>query len=170
MTNEQVAYLVLKRRNTMNPIVMIGEMHNLLGADGFQFALENRWIVPDYATGDLQITENTGILEEIRALAENAAYKVGDSVLVTGDDGHPYSATIQGINPDGTYALAYGEKKPAGARPEQAYRPEQLRPVARPDVNLADPHRIRQNVPIPEKPESAPRAGGGAGPSGPGIG
>lgn len=167
MTLPQIAAVLMDRRNKMNPIVMIGEMQQALGEEGFSEALSRRWLVADHFTGHLQITDSQAAVEEIRALAEEAQYKVGDSVMVV-DNGQTYTAVVKSIRPDGSYELSYADgKQPTAARPH--YRQDELGPVARPDVNPAEPNRIRQHVPIPSAP-AGQQTRTASGPRGPGIG
>lgn len=168
MTLPQIAAVLVDRRNRMNPIVMIGEMQIALGEEGFSLALERRWLVPDPSTGHLLITDNQGIVDELREMANQAQYKVGDSVMMV-DNGQTFTAVVQAIRPDGSYVLSYPDgKKPTAAR--DYYKQDELSPVARPEVNPAEPNRIRRHVPLPSSGQPEKVAGGAPGPRGPGIG
>lgn len=169
MTLPQIAAVIMDRRNKMNPIVMIGEMQQALGPDGFSEALNRRWLIPDITSGHLSISEHQGVIDELRALAEQAQYQVGDSVMVV-SNGQTYAATVKAIRPDGSYELSY----PDGAQPSESrenYKQDEIRPVARPDIDPSDPGRIRRHVPLPQAGEpQATQRSGNFGPRGPGIG
>jgi hypothetical protein len=69
MNESEVAFKILNRRNSVSPIVMIGELQDSLGQAGYELAMERRWVEPNYDSGELSITESFEKLEELRALA-----------------------------------------------------------------------------------------------------
>jgi hypothetical protein len=69
MNESDVAYKILNRRNQLSAVVMMGEMQQELGADGYALALERRWIEPNYDSGQLSIADRPTPLAEMRELA-----------------------------------------------------------------------------------------------------
>lgn len=65
--NIQVARKLHERRYRPSPVVTTGEMLNLIGSDGLQEALANRWLVPDQDTGFLTLNMNGGKMLELEA-------------------------------------------------------------------------------------------------------
>lgn len=171
MTIGSIAKTILDRRS-VNPIVMSGEMRDMLGAEGFQTALDRRWITPDAYTGmNLMVTDQQPFIEEMRGLAESedGTYKVGDTVLAV-ENGQVFNAVVQGIRPDGSYILSFGDKRPT--TPRESYKREEVRPIARPETHPNDPTKIRRHVPLddPNAPQGQMATTGGSGVRGPGIG
>jgi hypothetical protein len=78
MKAQEVAKVLLSRRNAMNPIVMQGEMLNALQHDGLQEALQRRWLVPDVSSGYLMVSQDMTKVQEMRAIAEEAEAKEKD--------------------------------------------------------------------------------------------
>ena len=128
MEDKQIAVTILNRRNSLSPIVMQGEMRSTLGSDGYDRALANRWIVPNYESGELQVTNNLGVIDQMRKMAESVQEDTGDpdvgDAVVTADAGDTYMATVASKNRDGTYELSFGDKKPRLIRP---FKKEQLK-------------------------------------------
>ena len=54
-----------ERRFRANTMVTTGELVNLIGSEGIQEALQNRWIVPDMDTGFLSLNTNGGKMQEL---------------------------------------------------------------------------------------------------------
>src|SRR5574343_237992 len=158
MTIKEIATKILERRNSLSPIIMIGEMNQILGGDGLQEALARGWLIPDYYNGALQVTDYMTKVNEMRELAESGNYQVGDSVVVV-EDGQGYTAVVQGKRSDGTYMLSFGDKKP---RTERTYNDQEIKPVSRTEVKPNEPNRPRQEPLTPEKTSSAPAAPAGA--------
>lgn len=63
--NTQVARKLHERRYRSSPVMTTGELLNLIGSDGIQEALLNRWIVPDPDTGFLTLNTGGGKLLEL---------------------------------------------------------------------------------------------------------
>jgi hypothetical protein len=177
MTIQEIAIKILDRRNNASPIVMIGEMNQILGDEGFSEAMRRGWIIADHDTGHLQVSNLQARIEEMREISEYAApgtaHQVGDTVLVA-EDGQVYNAVVQGQRPDGSYILSFGDKKPR-AGGEKPYKAEELKAVSRPEVSAEDPTRIRRHVPVDDNsrsttPAPATATASGSGPRGPGIG
>jgi hypothetical protein len=72
MNTNEIAKALLNRRNTMNPVVMQGEMISVLQSEGLREALERRWLVPDVSSGYLLVSQDMTKVLEMRALAEQA--------------------------------------------------------------------------------------------------
>lgn len=62
-----VARKLHERRFRPNPVMTTGELLNLIGSDGLQEALQNRWIVPDQDTGFLTLNINGGKMVELES-------------------------------------------------------------------------------------------------------
>jgi len=75
MNTADIAKTVLERRTRMSPIVFQGEMHEVLGADGLAEALQRRWLIPNQESGYLQVTNDEGVVEEMKKLQENEHLK-----------------------------------------------------------------------------------------------
>lgn len=69
MNEAEIAHKILNRRNSLSQVVMMGEMQQVLGAEGYTFALEHRWLEPDWNTGELTVTQQESGLQEMRKLA-----------------------------------------------------------------------------------------------------
>lgn len=70
MNEAEIAHKILNRQNSTSPIILIGEMQHALGVDGYALALERRWIVPSWDSGELTVSDRPGTLEEMRKLAD----------------------------------------------------------------------------------------------------
>ena len=60
-----VARKLHERRYRPSPTLTTGELLNLIGSDGMQEALEQRWVVPDMDSGFLMINTSGGKLLEL---------------------------------------------------------------------------------------------------------
>jgi hypothetical protein len=68
-TTKEIAQIVLERRARMNPTVMQGEMQTVLGEEGLSEALNRRWLIADYESGYLQVSNSEGAINEMREIA-----------------------------------------------------------------------------------------------------
>lgn len=68
-TTKEIAQIVLERRARMNPTVMQGEMQTVLGDDGLSEAINRRWLIADYESGYLQVSNHDTAVNEMRELA-----------------------------------------------------------------------------------------------------
>jgi hypothetical protein len=81
MNEAAVAHKILNRRNSLSPIILVGEMQQVLGAEGYTMALERRWLEADWNTGELTITNQEFALQEMKKLsAEVKTEPVAESV------------------------------------------------------------------------------------------
>lgn len=74
-TLKEIAQIILERRARMNPTVMQGEMSTVLGEEGLSEALTRRWLIPNYDSGYLQVSNHEGAtmeMQEIAALPDTA--------------------------------------------------------------------------------------------------
>lgn len=69
MKHEQIASVLMARRNSMAPVLMQGDLQQSLGSDGMAEALRLRWVQPNMDTGHLQITNNQNDVNAMRKLA-----------------------------------------------------------------------------------------------------
>lgn len=69
-TIQEIAQVILTKRNSMNPLIQQGQMVNELGSDGLQEALRRRWLIPDMDSGFLQVNSQLGVVEELRSNAK----------------------------------------------------------------------------------------------------
>lgn len=65
--NITVARKLHERRFRASPILTTGELLNLIGSDGVQEALLNRWVVPENESGMLMLNFNGGKLVELES-------------------------------------------------------------------------------------------------------
>lgn len=65
--NINVARKLHERRFRAAPIVTTGELLNLIGSDGMQEALQNRWIVPEPDSGMLMLNMDGGKMVELES-------------------------------------------------------------------------------------------------------
>ena len=70
MNTQEIAQLLLYKRNSMNPLIQQGQLAGELGSDGLQEALRRRWLIPDMDSGFLQINNQLAVVEDIRRNAE----------------------------------------------------------------------------------------------------
>lgn len=70
MTKPEIAKAILERRNRMTHVILPGEINAAIGPDGVLEALSLRWLVPDLDTGFLCASNDLGVIEEMRKLAE----------------------------------------------------------------------------------------------------
>lgn len=77
-TAQEIAQVLLNRRNAMNPVVMQGEMLAALESEGLQEALQRRWLVPDPSTGFLLVSQDQSKVNEMREIAEHCGECPGD--------------------------------------------------------------------------------------------
>jgi hypothetical protein len=68
-TTKEIAQIVLERRARMNPTVMQGEMLNVLGQDGLSEAINRRWLIPNYESGYLQVSNHETAVNEMQEIA-----------------------------------------------------------------------------------------------------
>src|SRR5574337_284586 len=73
--NINVARKLHERRYRGNPVLTTGELLNMVGSDGMQEAINNRWIVPDETTGFMMINQNGGKLLELESACRCACGK-----------------------------------------------------------------------------------------------
>lgn len=69
MKESEVAYKVLNRRNGMSPVVMIGELQEVLGQEGYELAMARGWVVPNWDSGELSVTDMQEKLNDMQKLA-----------------------------------------------------------------------------------------------------
>lgn len=65
-TTKEIAQIVLERRARMNPTVMQGEMQTVLGEEGLSEAINRRWLIPDYESGYLQVSNLDRAVNEMQ--------------------------------------------------------------------------------------------------------
>ena len=69
MNEAEIAHKILNRRNSLSQVVMVGEMQQVLGSEGYTLALDRRWLEPDWNTGELTVTQQESGLQEMRKLS-----------------------------------------------------------------------------------------------------
>jgi len=74
--NINVARKLHERRFRSSPVVTTGELINLIGSEGLQEALLNRWVVPDMETGFLTLNANGGKMQELESACRCACGKM----------------------------------------------------------------------------------------------
>lgn len=72
MKTADIAKTIIERRMRMSPIVYQAEMLEALGSDGLKEALDRRWLIPNYESGYLQITNDESLVASMhQAVTEN---------------------------------------------------------------------------------------------------
>jgi hypothetical protein len=71
MNEAEIAHKILNRQNATSPVILMGEMQHVLGTEGYELALERRWIVPSWDSGELTVSDRPGVLDEMRQLASS---------------------------------------------------------------------------------------------------
>ena len=137
MNTADIARKILEIRRRPSPFIMNGELMLLLGPDGFQEALNRRWLIQDSENGAMLVTPLEQFIDQMRRLAEafpsqpqEEDPQVGDSVYVA-SDGQTYDATVQAKEGE-SYKLSFQPGK-APSRPNPAYKKDELKRYARPD-------------------------------------
>ena len=137
MKTSEIARKILEVRKRPSPFIMNGELMLLLGPDGFQEALNRRWIIQDSENGAMLVTPLQAFIEHMKTLAEeeDSDYdpEVGDSVVVA-SDGSTYTATVQSKEGD-SYKLSF----PPGKGPNRvvpSYKKGELKKFAQPEQKV----------------------------------
>lgn len=68
-TLKEIAQTVLERRQRMSPTVMQGDLTSVIGTDGLKEALNRRWLVPNYESGYLQVSNDGKCVAEMLEIA-----------------------------------------------------------------------------------------------------
>lgn len=69
MNQKLLATKILQFRNSVS-LMMPGQLNSEVGPTGLQDALQLGWVIPDTDTGYLRLTDNAGVLHEMRSLSE----------------------------------------------------------------------------------------------------
>jgi len=110
-------------------------MRQTLGVEGFAEAVQRRWIVPNYESGELSVNNSASVIEDIRNAAKED-YNVGDSVTVV-DDGQSYTGVVQKVGQQGKYTISFkDDNKPKSIR---EYASEEL---SRTEQKPNEPHPV----------------------------
>ena len=137
MNTAKIARKILEMRKRPSPYIMNGELILILGPDGFQEALNRRWLIQDSENGAMLITPLEAFIDQMRSLAEDddSDYdpEVGDSVVVA-SDGATYTGTVQSKDGE-NYKLSFPPGKGPG-RVEPAYKKQQLKKFAQPEQRI----------------------------------
>lgn len=128
-STREVAEAVLARRSSLSPVVMSGDLTAELGREGLQDALAHGWIVPDYDSGFLKVTNLLAKVQEMETVVNNPNAQVGDTVIVS-RDGRAYQGTVKSVA-NGKAKVSFGAERPTGD-PETEYTSDQLKIVGRP--------------------------------------
>jgi hypothetical protein len=111
MNIRDIAKIVVERRRSLASIIPSGIMQAELGIDGFAEALERRWIVPNTESGELSVTNDFAVIQEIERVAEDDTLQIGDQVVV-GEEGQAFTGVIKEFK-NGRYIVSF----PDGAAP-----------------------------------------------------
>jgi len=133
MKTSQIAKKILEIRKRPSPFIMNGELMLLLGPDGFQEALNRRWLIQDSDNGAMLVTPLEAFIDQMRQLCEEDDLEVGDSVVV-GSDGTTYTGTVQSREGN-NYKLSF----PPGKGPVSqmsVYPRNQINRYAQPAKNI----------------------------------
>ena len=140
MLLSHIASILLERKAaTANPLVMIGEIRQQLGHDGFAEALNRRWLIPDLNIGGtLSITSQAPRLIEMETAMSNPDELVqGDEATIVGSDGRTYAGVVSVVSPDKTkVSLAFANGRPPGTSEDAQYDTKAIKVTkkATPDV------------------------------------
>jgi hypothetical protein len=143
MNLSEVAAKILELRKRPSPFLRQGELMELLGRDGYQTALTQKWVILDNleVPGTLRVTHIESFIDRMRQLAEVTLNQpvdpddpdVGDSVVVTAD-GKPYTATVQSREADG-YKLSFTPGQ-GPANTASTYKRNQVKRYATPATKV----------------------------------
>lgn len=141
MKTSEIARTILEIRKRPSPFVLNGELMVLLGPDGFQEALNRRWLIQDSENSCMRVTDIEAFIEQMQDLSEaevgapgdDPDPEVGDSVFIA-SDGQTYQATVKAREGDG-YQLSFPPGK-APNRTSPTYKKAELRRYAEPEKNV----------------------------------
>ena len=155
MKISDIAKTILEIRKRPSPFIMNGELMLLLGPDGFQEALNKRWLIQDSENSCMRITPLEAFIQQMKDIVEADIGRpgddqdpdIGDSVFVAAD-GQTYQATIQAKDGD-SYRLSFVPGK-APSRVNPTYKKNELKRYAEPQKNVPT-----GSVPAKETPPSS---------------
>ena len=126
MTNA-IAKAILNRKNTLSTLVIPSDLKQEIGPTGYQEACNAGWLKPDLETGTMSITNEAGLLRDIKALAEDLPPdpQIGDTAVVSAN-GDSFEGSVSKVNPDGTVSLTFSGRKPEG---KEIFKKDELRVV-----------------------------------------
>jgi len=166
MNTKEIATALINRRETStSSIIMQGDLQKSLGTDGFQEAMRRGWVIPDYDTGHMTITNNLGEVDHMRKMSEaEEPLKNGDSVVVNsiepGNQVTAYPATVTSVGAGGKVRVTFnGATRPTAPKPE--YEATEVKKVS---ATAATP-TVPTTPPAPTTPVAQ-----SSGPEAPGIG
>lgn len=126
----EIAEAVLARRSSLSAIILSGDLTAELGHKGLQEALMRGWIVPDYESGFLKVSNQMATIHEMETVVNSPGAQVGDTVIVS-RDGKAYQAVVKSVV-NGKVKLSFGTERPTGD-PETEYSAEEIKLTGRPD-------------------------------------
>ena len=129
-STREVAQAVLARRSSLSPIIMSGDLTAELGREGLQDALAHGWVIPDYESGFLKVSNQMATIQEMETVVNNPNVQVGDTVIIS-RDGKAYQGTVKSVA-NGKAKVSFGTERPTGD-PETEYGADQMKIVGRPD-------------------------------------
>ncbi len=159
MNYKTVASALLSRiQRSSTPLVLVGEMQNELGSDGFSEALRLRWLSCDNEGGGLMIATSGPMLEQLKAVCNgdysslegvvhednSGGYQVGDEVIVT-VSGQPVTARVKRVLPDGSIDL-----DDESGKIRAPVKRDSVRPVSRPSPEA--PGKPKTQSPLAQDP------------------
>lgn len=153
MNTNQIASTILEIRKRPSPFIQTGEIFLLLGPDGFQEALNRRWLIQDSENCSMRVTHIEAFIEQMRELAEadigipgnDPDPEVGDSVVIA-SDGQTYQATVKAKDGDG-YQLSFPPGK-SPTRTSPTYKKAELKRYAEPEKTVP-PGSVAPGTPTP---------------------
>jgi len=127
--NIHVARKLHERRFRAAPVMTTGELLNLIGSDGLQEAMLNRWIVPDPDSGLLTLNTGGGKLLELESACRCKCGKTDCACGAEGEAGQTYTMPMReafagyGLERPPTASGGSGGAAPMLPRPQAAATP-----------------------------------------------
>lgn len=175
-TAQEIAQVLLNRRNAMNPVVMQGEMLAALESEGLQEALQRRWLVPDVSTGYLLVSQDQSKVIEMREIAEHRPEDAEKSDKTNEAKTDEWTKTWERPNESHKFAMSHSERNISellspgtGHDSGSSLRvPPPATPTGRPAMPPTAPPPAAAGAST--RPPSAPNANLSRAPGRPGIG
>ncbi len=147
-TLKEIAKIILERRARMNPTVMQGEMLTVLGEEELCEALAKRWLIPDYDSGYLTVTnQDSAVMEMQEAAALPDAAPAPDTLKESRSVsmGHASRTIISEIAAPGTGGPSPGfSAPPPPATPTSSAPPNPNSASIGDDVTIVDNNKSYQ--------------------------
>ena len=132
--NINVARKLHERRFRASPVVTTGELLNLIGSEGMQEAMNNRWIVPEPDSGLLMLNFNGGKMLELESACRCACGKTDCACEATQEASQTYTMPMREA------FAGFGLERPPTASMQATAPPVTPRPPTNAPTQSSDPH------------------------------